>query len=216
VEAARRHVEFMGGAAEVVAKARKSYAEGDFRWVAQVLDYVIFADPGNTDATALQADTLEQLGFGAENGTWRNFFLMGAYELRNGPVGTPTVTASADIAGALSVEQVFDAVALRVDGPRAWAADITLDWHITDEGLSHRTHLRNGLLVHYDLDGAAGGADAVLTLSRADLVAVVVGGADLARLIAEGRVTADGDIARLAELVGYLDAPDPDFAIVTP
>lgn len=88
VEAARRHVEFMGGAAEVVAKARKSYAEGDFRWVAQVLDYVIFADPGNTDATALQADTLEQLGFGAENGTWRNFFLMGAYELRNGPVGT--------------------------------------------------------------------------------------------------------------------------------
>ncbi|QCQ91199.1 alkyl/aryl-sulfatase [Rhodococcus sp. SGAir0479] len=216
VEAARRHVEFMGGAAEVMAKARKSYAEGDFRWVAQVLDYVIFADPGNTDATALQADTLEQLGFGAENGTWRNFFLMGAYELRNGPVGTPTVTASADIAGALSVEQVFDAVALRVDGPRAWAADITLDWNITDQGLSHRTHLRNGLLVHYDLDGTAGGSDAVLTLSRADLVAVVVGGADLARLIAEGRVTADGDIARLAELVGYLDAPDPDFAIVTP
>lgn len=216
VEAAKRHVEFMGGSAEVLAKARTSYADGDFRWVAQVLNYVIFAEPGNAEAKALQADTLEQLGFGSENGTWRNFFLMGAYELRNGPVGTPTVTDSPDIAGALSVAQVFDAIALRVDGPRAWDADITIDWRITDEGIDHRTSLRNGLLVHFDLAGEASAPDARLALSRRDLIAAVVGGADVAGLIAAGRITADGDVGKLTELIGYLDSPDPDFAIVTP
>lgn len=216
VESARRHVEFMGGAAEVLEKARQSYRDGDFRWVAQVLDYVIFADPDNTEATQLQADTLEQLGFGSENGTWRNFYLMGAYELRNGPIGTPTVTASPDIAGALSVEQVFDAIALRVDGPRAWSADLTIDWHITDAGVTHRTRLRNGLLVHFDLDGEASEPDTRLTLSHQDLIAAVVGGGDVPGMIGAGRIGVAGDAAKLTELVGYLDAPDPNFTIVTP
>jgi len=216
VDAAKRHVEFMGGSAEVLAKARTSYEAGDFRWVAQVLNYVIFAEPDNAEARALQADTLEQLGFGSENGTWRNFFLMGAYELRNGPVGTPTVAASADIAGALSVEQVFDAIALRIDGPRAWDADITIDWRITDEGIEHRTSLRNGLLVHFDLEGEASTADARLMLARQDLIAAVVGGADVAGMIAAGTITAEGNVGKLTELIGYVDSPDPDFAIVTP
>ncbi|MFD6453929.1 alkyl/aryl-sulfatase [Nocardia sp. NPDC060220] len=213
---ARRHVEFMGGADEAIAKARKSYDEGDFRWVAQVLNYVIFADPGNAEAKALQADTLEQLGFGAENGTWRNFFLMGAYELRNGNVGTPLATSSADISAALSVEQLFDAMALRVDGPRAWDARIVIDWRTTDSGTVHRTELRNGLLVHFDVEGDLPPAQATFTLTEADLRAALLGGQDLAKMIGDGRVTAEGDPTKLAELVGYLDAPDPDFAIVTP
>ncbi|MGW6700069.1 alkyl/aryl-sulfatase [Nocardia sp. NPDC055049] len=213
---ARRHVDFMGGADEAVAKARKSYDEGDFRWVAQVLNYVIFADPDNAEAKALQADTLEQLGFGAENGTWRNFFLMGAYELRNGNVGTPLATSSADISAALSVEQLFDAIALRVDGPRAWDARIVIDWRITDSGTVHRTELRNGLLVHFDVEGDLPPAQATFTLTEADLRAALLGGQDLAKMIGDGRVTAEGDPTKLAELVGYLDAPDPDFAIVTP
>lgn len=216
VESALRHLDFMGGADEVIAKARKSYADGDFRWVAQVLNYVIFAEPDNAEAKALQADTLEQLGYGSENGTWRNFFLMGAYELRNGSVGTPTVSSSSDIGAALTVEQLFDAIALRVDGPRAWSATIVLDWKLEDTGTVHRTQLRNGVLVHFDIEGDAGPADATFTLTEADLDAALIGGADLGRLIADGRVTVDGDATKLAELVGYLDAPDPDFAIVTP
>ncbi|WP_233266693.1 alkyl/aryl-sulfatase [Tomitella fengzijianii] len=218
VESAKRHVEFMGGTDAVIAKARESFEAGDFRWVAQVLNYVVFADPGNAEAKALQADTLEQLGFGSENGTWRNFFLMGAYELRNGPVGTPTQTASPDIAGALSVEQVFDAAALRIDGPRAWDARVAIDWRLTDSGGVHRTELRNGLLVHFDVEAGAvlPAPDAAFTLTRADLIAAVVGGGDLEQMVADGRVTAEGDAGKLAELVGYLDSPDPDFAIVTP
>ncbi|MBC7300819.1 MAG: MBL fold metallo-hydrolase [Nocardia sp.] len=216
VESAIRHVEFMGGADEAIAKARKSYADGDFRWVAQVLNYVIFADPGNTEATALQADTFEQLGYGSENGTWRNFYLMGAYELRHGNVGTPLATSSADISAALSVEQVFDALALRVDGPRAWDAKIVIDWRITDSGTVHRTELRNGLLVHFDVENELPAAATTFALSAADLRAALLGGQDLPTMIGDGRVTVDGDPTGLAELVGYLDAPDPDFAIVTP
>ncbi|MGN5237045.1 alkyl/aryl-sulfatase [Rhodococcus sp. SJ-3] len=217
VASAKRHVEFMGGAQEVIAKARRSYDEGDFRWVAQVLNYVIFADPDNTEAKALQADTLEQLGYGSENGTWRNFFLMGAYELRNGGIGTPTVTASTDISSALTVEQLFDALALRVDGPRAWDAKITIDWRVSDQSAIHRTQLRNGLLVHFDVgDADLPAPDATFTLTSRALHEALLGGTDLSAMIDDGSVVADGNVVALSELVGYLDSPDPDFAIVTP
>ncbi|BCK55882.1 alkyl/aryl-sulfatase [Nocardia wallacei] len=216
VASARRHLEFMGGADAVMRKARESFADGDFRWVAQVLNYVIFADPEHAQARTLQADALEQLGFGAENGTWRNFYLMGAYELRHGSVGTPTATAAPDIAAALSVEQLFDAMALRIDGPRAWSAHLTIDWRVSDRKLVHRTELRNGVLVHFDIEGDVAAPDATFTLTDADLHAALLGGQDLRQMIAEGTVAAEGDATVLAELVGYLDAPDPDFAIVTP
>lgn len=216
VESAKRHVRFMGGSEEVLRKARESFAEGDFRWVAQVVNYVIFAEPENEEARALQADTLEQLGYGAESGPWRNFYLTGAYELRHGSVGTPTSPSAPDIGGALSVEQVFDALSLRIDGPRAWSANITIDWNITDEGFVHRTQLRNGVLVHFDLDGDSPGADAVITTTRAMLLGVLVGGADLGKALSEGHIKVQGDITKLGELAGYLGEPDPGFAIVTP
>ncbi|MFE0749001.1 alkyl/aryl-sulfatase [Gordonia sp. NPDC058843] len=218
VESATRHVEFMGGSDEVVRKARRSFDDGDFRWTAQVLNYVIFADPTHEDARNLQADTFEQLGYGSENGTWRNFFLMGAYELRNGPVGTPTTAAAADIVAAMSVDQIFDAIALRVNGPAAWDAQIVLDWQITDVDRRHRSELRNGLLVHFDVDHAD--ADdrvaATFTLTKQTLLALLLGVVDLGTAVAAGDVAAEGDLGALNELAGYLDDPDPDFAIVTP
>jgi len=216
VESAMRHIEFMGGADQVLEKARRSFEDGDFRWVAQVLNYVIFADPDNAQAKALQADALEQLGFGSENGTWRNFFLMGAYELRHGAIGTPTVTTAPDIVGALTIDQIFDALALRVDGPRAWSTTLTIDWNFTDENSVHRTRLCNGLLVHFDTDGSLPTPDTTITLTRSLLIAVLLGGADPASLVADGSITVDGADGVLAMLVSVLDEPDPDFAIVTP
>lgn len=217
VEAAKRHVEFMGGATAVLEKAQRSFDDGDFRWVAQVVNYVIFADPDNAEAKALQANTFERLGYGSENGTWRNFFLMGAYELRHGSVGTPTVAASDDISGALSVEQVFDAVALMIDGPEAWDARITIDWKITGTDLIHRTQLRNGLLIHFDVvDAGLPTPDATVSLTDRALHETLLGGGDLKTLITDGVIEADGEVSVLSDLVGYLDSPDPDFAIVTP
>jgi alkyl sulfatase BDS1-like metallo-beta-lactamase superfamily hydrolase len=216
VEAAKRYVEFMGGADEVLRRARQSYADGDHRWVAQVVGHVVFADPDHAEARALQADALEQLGYGSENGTWRNFYLMGAYELRNGPVGTPTVTASPDVISALTLEQLFDSLAIRVDGPRSWDADITVRWNITG-GDTVTMRLRNGVLTHVTGTGpAAADPDVEIGLTEADLRALLIGTVGPADLAARDTVEISGDAARLTELAGRLAAPDPDFTIVTP
>ncbi|MEU6086482.1 alkyl sulfatase dimerization domain-containing protein [Streptomyces sp. NPDC047085] len=217
-ESARRYVDFMGGADEVLRRARESFADGDFRWVAQVVGHVVFADPDNAEARALQADALEQLGYGSENGTWRNFFLMGAYELRHGSVGTPTVTASPDVLDALTLDQLFDALAIRVDGPRSWDADITVRWNLTD-GEPVTMRLRNGVLTHVTDTGAGrerAAPDVEFTLAESDLRAVLLGAVAPADLTARPDVQVSGDAGKLAELLGHLDEPDPDFAIVTP
>jgi alkyl sulfatase BDS1-like metallo-beta-lactamase superfamily hydrolase len=133
-EAGRRYVAAMGGAGKAVAVAQEAYDSADYRWAAELLDHVLFADPSHEGAKALQADTLEQLGFGAENGTWRSAYLAGATELRSGNFGTPTATASPDMMAALGPEQVFDAIAIRVDGPKAWDESLSLGLELTDSG----------------------------------------------------------------------------------
>ncbi|MGH2982554.1 MAG: alkyl/aryl-sulfatase, partial [Solirubrobacterales bacterium] len=142
-EAARRYVDFMGGAESVLARARACFEDGDYRWVATVVNHVIFADPDNEPAKALQADALEQLGYGAENGTWRNFFLMGARELREGVKGTPTETAPPDFVARLSVSQILDAMSLRVNGPQAWDKRISLTFVVTDSDERYALNLEN-------------------------------------------------------------------------
>ncbi|MCX4630838.1 MBL fold metallo-hydrolase [Streptomyces sp. NBC_01443] len=216
-EAATRYVDFMGGAGEVLRRARQSYARGDFRWVAEVVHHVLFADPGNTEARALQADALEQLGYGSENGTWRNFYLTGALELRHGSVGTPTTTASEDLINTLTLDQLFDSLAIRVDGPRSWDADVTVRWHLGDGRGPSTVRLKNGVLTHVrGLGPAAGEPDVEITLDEPALRGLLLGRAALADLVAQGRARVCGDPARLAELTGHLTEPDPDFAIVTP
>ncbi|MGW2593661.1 alkyl/aryl-sulfatase [Streptomyces sp. NPDC001515] len=214
VEAARRYVEFMGGADEVVRRARASFGAGDYRWVVQVVNHVVFAQPDHAGARELQADALEQLGYGSENGTWRNFFLMGALELRDGAVGTPTTTASPDFLRALGLDQLFDALCIRVDGPRSWDADIAVLWKVRG-GDAIVLRLRNGVLTHTAAGGpAAVEPDVEVTLDEEDLRSVLLGQLAPADLAARAEVT--GDPARIAELLGHLCAPDPDFALVTP
>jgi alkyl sulfatase BDS1-like metallo-beta-lactamase superfamily hydrolase len=214
-EAARRHVAAMGGADATVQVAQQAYDEGDYRWAVELLNHVLFTDETHAGARALQADALEQLGFGSENGTWRSAFLAGAAELRHGQFGTPTVTASADILGALTVPQVFDSIAVRVDGPRAWDQYLLLSWMITDTGTTHVTELRNGALNHRVSPAPVAGST-TFTLTRPTLIGLVTGTVDLKAGIADGTVTVDGDPADLQRLVDLLAPVNPDFAIVTP
>ncbi|MFE9841602.1 alkyl/aryl-sulfatase [Streptomyces goshikiensis] len=216
-EAATRYVDFMGGADTVLRRARASYAEGDFRWVVEVVGHVLFADPDHAGARALQADALEQLGYGSENGTWRNFFLTGALELRHGTVGTPASAVSEDMLAALTLDQLFDSLAIRVDGPRSWDADITVRWRLPDGREPSTLRLRNGVLTHIrGLGPAVGEPDVEITLDEPSLRGILLGQTVLPDLVAAGRAQVSGDPARLAELLGHLTDPDPDFAIVTP
>ncbi|MFF5084487.1 alkyl/aryl-sulfatase [Actinoplanes sp. NPDC000266] len=208
VESARRYVDCLGGADAVVAKAREYIAHDDPRFAVQLLNHAVFAEPGHAGAKELLAEVYQRLGFGAENGTWRNFYLTGAQELREGiPTGTDEVNA-AGMAGALTVEQLFDSIAIRVDGPRAWTAGFSVEWTFTDLGVSHRMVLSNGALIHWPAE-PSGGADLRVTLVKADLLALLAGrGTGGARL--------DGDPKVLQRLAEVLDEPDPSFAIVTP
>ncbi|MFJ3881613.1 alkyl/aryl-sulfatase [Streptomyces sp. NPDC090077] len=214
VEAARRYVAFMGGPQNVLERARASFAEGDYRWVAQVVNHLVFADPGNAEARSLQADALEQLGYGSENGTWRNFYLMGAHELRHGGVGTPTVAASPDLIATLTLDQVFDSLAVRVNAPACWDKTVTVRWSL-DDGRRITQWLRNGVLSHSShARAAAGQPDVEISLGEADLRAVLIGAVPATELARRAGIS--GDPAKLTELLDALDAPDPDFAIVTP
>jgi alkyl sulfatase BDS1-like metallo-beta-lactamase superfamily hydrolase len=214
VERARRYVDFMGGADAVVEKARAPFDAGDYRWVAEVLGHVVFADQGHAGARELLADTYEQLGYGSENGTWRNFYLSGATELRSGAFGTPVQTASPDMVAQLTPEMLFDALAIQVDGPNAWDEDVTVDVDLTDTGARYRLRLANGVLTHRVVDGADG-ADATLSLPQAALPALALGGTSAADLAAAG-IEVTGDPSVLQRLLAVLDPGDPDFAIVTP
>ena len=210
-DAATRYVEFMGGADEVVVKARKSLQAGELRWAAEVLDHVVFAEPDHVEAKSLLADVFEQLGYGSENGTWRCEFLSGAMELRTGNFGTPTVAASADVISHLSPDMLFDALAIQVDGPRAWDLDLAIRWNLPDHDMSYRTTLHNGVLTYVkDSDKPV---DLTLTVPAAALIALA--GGDMAAARTKG-LTADGDESQLSTLFGVLQPGDPSFNIVLP
>jgi alkyl sulfatase BDS1-like metallo-beta-lactamase superfamily hydrolase len=214
-ERARRYVEFMGGAEAVLEQARRSLEQGDLRWVAEVVDHVVFAEPGNEAARELQAEALERLGHGAVNATWRNFYLTGAKELREGVGGTPTATAPADVVANLSVAQLLDAMAIRLDGPRAWDVRLRIDWVVSDPDEAHAIELRNGVLRHRP-GRHEPAAEAALLIDREALDLLLLKTADVAELAGSGRLRVEGEAEKLGELLGLLDEPDPGFPIVTP
>ena len=211
---ATRYVAAMGGRDGALAVARQAWDEGDYRWCAEVGKHLVFADPGDEEARALLADVLEQLGFGAENGTWRNAYLAGATELRSGSFGTPATT-SPDMVLALSVTQVFDSVAVRIDGPRAWDEHLRLAWRITDEDAAYLLELRNGALHHRTITEVPAGVT-TFTVSRLALIGLVTGTLDFAAATADGTVVIEGDPEVLGRLVALLAPVDPDFDIVAP
>jgi alkyl sulfatase BDS1-like metallo-beta-lactamase superfamily hydrolase len=205
--AAVRYVAFMGGADRVLEQARESFEQGDYRWVAEVVSHVVFADPTNAEARELEAQALEQLGYQAESGPWRNFYLMGALELRDGSQGTPISGVSADVLGGLSLGQLLDSLAIRVDGMRAASQGrLVLNWVVS--GATAVSTLNDGVLTHV-LDATSADADATVTFEGDALSRALVGG-DLSGMRVEGDQDAPG------RLFSVLDRPDPDFEIVAP
>jgi len=203
-----RYVAAIGGIERVVGLAKEAFDAGDFRWAATLLDHAIFSDATYGPALDLQADTLEQLGYGAENGTWRNFFLMGALELRGGNLGTPATPNAPAIMGQLTPEQVFDAMAISVNGPRAWDLDLSLSLTLTDLGAHYLLTLRNGVLVSRKSDGT--NAQAWLSLTKPRLLAVLAGD------FASPGIESGGDASVLPAMLGVMDQGDPGFNIVVP
>ena len=206
-----RYVDAMGGIDRVVELARRAFDSGDYRWAATLLDHAVFTDEHHRGARALYAEVLEQLAYGAENAVWRNFFLGGATELRDGKFGTPTAPSSPTLLAQLTPEQIFDAVAINVNGPRAWDLDLAIDVTFADTGDTYRLTLRNGVLVHRRTEPDPSSAHASVTVAdRMRLLTFFIGDTAMPGL----QVTGAPDV--LQSFLRVLDRPDPNFSIVTP
>ncbi|WP_442932173.1 alkyl/aryl-sulfatase [Mycobacterium sp. 050134] len=208
---APRYVDAMGGIDRVVELARTAFDVGDFRWAATLLDHAIFTDERHEGARALYADTLEQLAYGAENATWRNFFMSGATELREGNFGTATTATSLSMLNQLTPEQIFDSLAIRVNGPRGWDLDVAVDISFADLATNYRLALRNGVLVYRKAPATPATATVTVKLdSKFRLITVAMGD------FASPGLEISGDQQALQDFLGVLDQPDPSFNIVTP
>lgn len=215
VDAGKRYVEFMGGADAVIEKAKASYDRGEYRWVAQVMRHVVFADPKNQAARNLEADALEQLGYQAECGPWRNFYLTGAKELRDGVAKLPTPdTASPDTVRAMSTEMFLDYLGMRLNGPKAGNAELDINVDLGADG-RYLLELENGVLNH-TANPRSTEADANIALSRDTLNTIILQQTTLEKAVDAGDVKVTGDQAKLKQLLSYLDSFDLWFNIVEP
>lgn len=215
-EAAKKFVEYMGGAESILQKAKADYDQGNYRWVAQVVSKVVFADPDNKAARDLEADALEQMGYQAESGPWRNFYLTGAQELRNGVMKLPTPnTASPDTVRAMTPEMFFDYLAVHINGEKAANARAVLNVDFGGDEGKYKLELENGVLNH-TANAEASDADAIITLSREALNKIMLREETLRQAQDRGDVKITGNGEKLNELLSYMDKFEFWFNIVTP
>ena len=203
--AATRYVEVIGGVDATVAAAKRYADAGDLRFAAELGSHAVFADPDNRAAREFLAGVHTQLGYGAECGTWRNNYLTAAAELREPP--TPSEWSPSGMAAALTITQLFDSIAIRINGPKACDAKVSIRWHFTDTDEVYRMEMSNGVLIHH-LTQRQDRADLVITLTKPELLALIGGKTD--------GIKFDGDPAALQTIMSLTEEPNPNFNIVTP
>lgn len=214
-EAAKKYVEFMGGENQVLEKARKSIAAGEYRWAAEVLKHVVFSDPTNQIARNLQADAFEQLGYQSENATWRNEYLMGAYELRNGvPDNAPINTASIDMVRAMDPELILDYMGVRLNAEKALNKNIVINWQMPD-GTVYGIVLKNSVIL-YNLNRPFPQADVLLKTDKTTFSRLFMQGEPLDNVLKSSKTIIEGNQDKVKELQGMLDIFPGMFKIVTP
>jgi len=216
VESGKKYVEYMGGAAAILERAAKDFANGEFRFVAQVLSHLVFAEPDNHAARALLADTFEQLGYAAESATWRNAYLFGAQELRQGmPKAPPRPPMPRETLAALRTGQLWDVLGVRLNGPKAEGKHIVLNWSFTDTVENFVLTLENSALTYVEA-AQASTADASFTLARSALDELIAKQTSFPEAVAAGKIKFTGNAMSLAELMGLMDEFPRMFEIVEP
>jgi alkyl sulfatase BDS1-like metallo-beta-lactamase superfamily hydrolase len=210
VARARKYVQYMGGAAAAIARAREDFAAGEYRWVAEAMSHVVFADSSNAEARRLGADALEQLGYAAESATWRNAYLLGALELRQERLAAAArAPISPDVVRAMSLDLFFDYLGVRLDGERAEGVRLVINWIFPDLGRTYVLNLEHSALTCL-ADRRSDAADATVTLERTVLNRLVLREVALGEAVAGGLVAIDGDADKVARLFTLLD----DFALM--
>jgi alkyl sulfatase BDS1-like metallo-beta-lactamase superfamily hydrolase len=213
-EKAKKYVDYMGGAPAILEKAKADFDKGEYRWVAEALKHVVFADAGNTQAKELLADAYEQMGYQAESGPWRSIYLQGALELRHGvPTAGSINTAGPDTVRAMPPELTFDYLAVRLNSEKAAGKKLAVTIEFSDLGQAYELTVENGVLNHSKKPNPASTAKVILTKAAFDRVQI--GEATIEQAIASGDVKIEGQREDLAELVGMFNDSPFWFNIVT-
>ena len=209
-DAAKKLVEYLGSTELVLCKAKKDYAKGEYQWVAQITKELVFADPSNQKARSLCADALEQLGYQAESGAWRNAYLMGAAELRNGNLSGRARTANGltNSMRAMTVSMLLDYIAILTDANAAQNDDLTLNLTVTDENEQFYVTRKNGVLLSYPGENHPD-AQASVTCKRLQLFALMTGQQ-------AGQVQISGDSTVLKRLLAYASKFEKTFNVIEP
>ena len=212
VPVAKKYVDYMGGMDALMARAETDFDAGEYRWVAEVMKHAVYAQPDHAGARELAARALEQMGFQAESATWRNAFLLGAHEYRNGPPPAQA-TMGNSLMNALTNAMLFDALAIRVNAPKAGAQAFTMSWLFTDLNEHWLLVLSNGALNSIQVDEAPQ-ADVSLALTRPTLEALLQQQLLPMQAVGDGRLKIAGNSLLLATFFGLLDRFAGSFSVV--
>jgi alkyl sulfatase BDS1-like metallo-beta-lactamase superfamily hydrolase len=216
VEAARRYVELAGGSEAMLQQAQAAFDDADYRWAAELLNHLVFAEPGNTGAKALLAACYDQLGYQAESGPWRDVYLSGAYELRNGPPDQGlNVAAMEDVLRQTPVRRFFDSMAARLNGPDAEDVELRVNFVFTDLGESYLLDISNAVLHHWPSTPDTQ-ADASLNLTHEMFIRMLTGKAGVKDLLLSDELDLEGSKLDLVKFFSLFDNPEGRFDIVTP
>jgi alkyl sulfatase BDS1-like metallo-beta-lactamase superfamily hydrolase len=215
-QSSRRYVELMGGADKVMGAARAAYDNGDYRWAAELLNHVVFAESANTAAKELLARTYEQMGYESESATWRNSYLTAAVELRHGPPKKGVERASMlELLGQTPIERFLDAMAAGLDGPAAEGKDLKVNLVLADTKETFVLWIENAVL-HWRKVPPAADANATLTLTKPFFVRMMAGAASAKDMLLGSEVRITGSRIDLVRFFMLIDKSPGTFAIVTP
>jgi alkyl sulfatase BDS1-like metallo-beta-lactamase superfamily hydrolase len=216
-ESAKKYVEWLGGAAEVIKKAQASYDKGEYRWVAEVLKHVVFTNPDNQAARNLQADAFEQIAYQSESGIWRNLYLTGAKDLREGAPKPPPALPGANIKffSGLTPEAIFDYLSVAIDGPKAAGKEIYARFIFPELKKNILVYLKNGVL-HQTQSKPDLAAEVTLTIPKVKFAALLGNPDDAISIIQSDGVSLEGDPFKLRELFSNVEKLNPVWNIVTP
>ncbi len=209
-DTAKKLVEYLGSTELVLCKAKKDYAKGEYQWVAQITKELVFADPSNQKARNLCADALEQLGYQAESGAWRNAYLMGAAELRKGNLSGLARTANGlgSAMKEMTVDMLLDYIAILTDANAAQNDDVTLNLIVTDVNEKFYVTRKNGILLSYPGENRPD-AQASVTCKRLQLLALMQGQQ-------AGQIQISGDATALKRLLAYASKFEKTFNVIEP
>jgi len=199
-----------------VSKGKAAYDEGDYRWAATLLNHAVFAEPDHAGAAALLADTYDQLGYQAESGPWRDFYLTGAQELRRGVEPLPvTRTGTVEVISAMPTHMFFDALAVRLLPEEAADSDAVLNFVFADIGETHVVEIENAVLHHRRAE-ADPDADATIRMTREIWNGLIAQTVAPASLLTSDEVSIEGSPLALVDFFSMLAVEEEAFEIVRP